>query len=43
MTMLKPAAMVEELKYTITDQGGGKARLTLNWENVSASVAVTVK
>jgi hypothetical protein len=43
MTMSKPAALVEELKYTITDQGGGKAKLTLEWENVSASVPITVK
>jgi hypothetical protein len=43
MTMSKPASMVEELKYTITDQGGGKAKLTIDWENVSASVPVTVK
>jgi hypothetical protein len=43
MAMLKPAAMVEELKYTTTDQGCGKAKFTLNWKKVSASVAVTVK
>jgi hypothetical protein len=43
MTMSKPASMAEELKYTITDQGGGKAKLTLEWENVSASVPITVK
>jgi hypothetical protein len=41
--MSKPASMVEELKYTITDQGGGKAKLAIDWENVSASVPVTVK
>ncbi|MBI3208053.1 MAG: DUF2911 domain-containing protein [Candidatus Solibacter usitatus] len=35
MSMSKPAAMVEGLKYTIA---GGK--LTLEWENKSASVAV---
>jgi hypothetical protein len=36
MEMSKPAAMVEELKYTIA---GGK--ITLAWENEQASVAVT--
>jgi hypothetical protein len=43
MTMSKPAALVEELKYTISDEGGGKGKLTLAWENVVASVAFTVK
>jgi len=43
MTMSKPPAMVENLKYTITDSGGSKATLTLEWENVSASVPITVR
>jgi hypothetical protein len=43
MTMSKPAALVESLKYTIADAGGNKAKLTLEWENHSASVAITVK
>jgi hypothetical protein len=43
MEMSKPPALVEDLKYTITDLGGGKAKLTLAWENVSASVPITVK
>ena len=43
MTMNKPAAMVENLKYTITEKGGNKAELTLSWENQSASVPITVK
>lgn len=43
MTIAKPAALVENLKYTITDLGGNKAKLTLEWENVSASVMMTVK
>jgi hypothetical protein len=43
MNMSKPPAMVENLKYTITDLGGNKARLTLEWENVVASVPLTVK
>ncbi|MBL8177840.1 MAG: DUF2911 domain-containing protein [Bryobacterales bacterium] len=43
MTMSKPAAMVEKLKYTLADAGGGKGKLTLEWENHSASVSFTVK
>lgn len=42
MTMTKPAAMVEDLKYTLTDDGGGKGTLTLAWEDVSASVPIQV-
>jgi hypothetical protein len=40
MSMAKPPALVEELKYTLDDQGGGKGKLTLAWENVVASVSV---
>jgi len=43
MTMSKPPALVESLKYTIADSGGNKGTLTLEWENHSASVAFTVK
>jgi hypothetical protein len=43
MTMAKPPAMVEELKYTLADTGGNKGTLTLAWENVVASVPFTVK
>lgn len=43
MTMAKPAALVEELKYTLADAGGNKGTLTLAWENVVASVPFTVK
>ena len=43
MTMSKPPAPVETLKYTITDQGGGKAELRLEWENHVATVPITVK
>jgi hypothetical protein len=43
MAMAKPAQMVESLKYTITEQGANKAKLTLEWENKSASVPITVK
>jgi len=38
MTMTPPAAMVEDLTYTI---GGGK--LTLQWENMGASVPIAAK
>ncbi len=43
MQMSKPPALVENLKYTIEDQGGGKGKITLAWENHSASVPVSVK
>ncbi|MGA9063668.1 MAG: DUF2911 domain-containing protein [Terracidiphilus sp.] len=42
MTMATPPALVEDLKYTLTDDGGGKGTLTLAWENVSASVSIQV-
>jgi len=42
MTMSKPPEMVEDLKYTLTDDGDNKGTLTLAWENVSASVPFTV-
>jgi hypothetical protein len=42
MTMATPPALVENLKYTLTDNGGGKGTLTLAWENVSASVHIKV-
>lgn len=40
MTMSKPPSMVEDLIYTLSDDGGGKGTLTLAWEDVSASVSV---
>ena len=43
MTMSKPPAPIETLKYTLSDQGGNKATLLLEWENHIASVAITVK
>ena len=42
MKMSKPPAMVENLMYTITDNGGGKGTLTLAWEDHSASVPIAV-
>jgi hypothetical protein len=41
MTMSVPPALVENLKYTLTDNGGGTGSLTLAWENKSASVSVS--
>jgi hypothetical protein len=43
MTMSKPSALVERLKYDLTSSGAGKAKLTLTWENHVASVAIAVK
>ena len=43
MTMSKPASSVEQLKYTITSEGGNKGKIQLEWENHVASVPVTVK
>jgi hypothetical protein len=40
MMMSKPPSMVENLVWSITDQGGGKGTITLAWEDHSASVAV---
>jgi hypothetical protein len=42
MTMAKPKAPIENLKYTIMSLGSGKARLSLEWENHIASVPVDV-
>ncbi len=38
MKMSKPAAMAENLKYTLTDSS-----LTLEWENLSGTVSLKVK
>jgi len=43
MTMSKPPATVEALKYTLTDKGNNKAELRLEWENHIATVPITVK
>jgi|SRR5581483_1211212 len=43
MRMSKPTTTVEDLKYTLTADGGNKGTLTLSWENVAASVPFTVK
>lgn len=41
MKMSKPPAMVENLSWAIKDNGGGKATVTLAWENLSGSVPIT--
>lgn len=43
MSIAKPSAMVEQLKYTISSSGGNKGKLELAWENVDASVSFTVR
>ena len=43
MTMSKPPAPIETMKYSFTNQGGNKVQLQLAWENHIASVPVTVK
>lgn len=42
MRMHRPAAMVEDLVYTITSRGGNRGRITLAWEDHEASVPFTV-
>jgi len=41
MTMTKPPSMVEDLTYTLKDDGGGKGTLTLAWEDKSGSVPIS--
>ncbi len=43
MTMSKPPSPIENLKWTIADEGGNKGKITLEWENHVASVPITVK
>jgi hypothetical protein len=43
MTVGKPPAMVEQLKYTLSNASGNKGKIQLAWENVVASVNFTVK
>lgn len=43
MEMSKPSSMVENLRYTVTDNGGGKGSLNLAWEDHSASVPISAK
>ncbi|MGO9336800.1 MAG: DUF2911 domain-containing protein [Terracidiphilus sp.] len=41
MTMSAPPALVENLKYTLVDNGGGSGSLTLAWERKSGSVPIS--
>jgi len=43
MTMAKPPALVETLKYTLSDKGGGKGELRLEWENHVATAPIAAK
>jgi hypothetical protein len=43
MTMSKPPALVETLKYSFADKGAGSGELRLEWEHRVASVPITVK
>lgn len=43
MTMSKPAQLVETLKYTLSDKGGGAGELRLEWERHAATVALHAK
>jgi hypothetical protein len=43
MTMSKPPASIERMKYTLFDLGGNKGKLQLEWENHIAAVPITVK
>jgi len=43
MTMSRPPAPVETLKYTLTDKGGGVGELRLEWEQHVATVPLHAK
>jgi len=43
MTMSKPPALVENLEYKLSAEGGNQGKLTLEWENHSASVSFAVQ
>lgn len=43
MTMSKPPAPVETLKYTLSDKGGGAGELRLEWEQHVATVPLHAK
>jgi hypothetical protein len=43
MTMSKPPALVETLKYTLADKGGGAGELRLEWEHHVATVPIRAK
>ena len=43
MQMSKPTKPIETYKMTLSSTGGGKGKLTLEWENVIASVDFTAR
>ena len=43
MDMSKPPSPVEALKYTLSSTGANTGKLQLEWENMAASVPLTVK
>ena len=43
MTMAKPPALVEQLKYTLSDKGANRGELRIEWENHIATVPIMVK
>jgi hypothetical protein len=43
MSMAKPPALIETLKYSLTDQGGGTGQLRLEWDNHIATVPIAAK
>ena len=43
MKMSKPASLVEMMKISLAAAGGNKGTLSVEWENVAASVEFTVK
>lgn len=43
MTMSKPPALVEQFKITLSAASGNKGKLAFEWENMAASVPLTVK
>jgi hypothetical protein len=43
MTMNKPPALVETLKWALTDQGGGKVEMLIEWVFRHITVPITVK
>lgn len=43
MTMNKPPALVETLKWALTDQGGGKVEMLIEWVFRHVTVPITVR
>lgn len=43
MNMSKPPAPIETYKITLSDAGGGKGKLQLEWDKYIASVPITLK